>query len=244
MKRIIVTAISALFCLGLSAQSRTIRTINDRWNFTKEGVTATVNIPHTWNAEDTWDEKPGFYRDMCTYSRKLVINDDLEGRNVYIRFEGANQETELFVNGKSAGKHVGGYTAFIFDVTDLVKNGPNDILVNVTNRHNPDIPPLSADFTFYGGIYRDVELVFTPKNQISSTHYASSGVYITTPSVSEAESIVDISTHLNIADPAKYILSQQIYDPDGKLVAANDTKLRIKKAGKDLVYKQQLSVSD
>lgn len=243
MKRIIVTAISALFCLGLSAQSRTIRTINDRWNFTKEGVTTTVNIPHTWNAEDTWDEKPGFYRDMCTYSRKLVINDDLEGRNVYIRFEGANQETELFVNGKSAGKHVGGYTAFIFDVTDLVKNGPNDILVNVTNRHNPDIPPLSADFTFYGGIYRDVELVFTPNNQISNTHYASSGVYITTPSVSEAESIVDISTHLNIADPAKYILSQQIYDPYGKLVAANDTKLKIKKAGKDLVYKQQLRVS-
>ena len=95
MKRIITLAAAALLCLGLTAQSRTIRTINDRWNFTKEGVTTTVNIPHTWNAEDTWDEEPGFYRDMCTYSRKLVINDDLEGKNVYIRFEGANQETDF-----------------------------------------------------------------------------------------------------------------------------------------------------
>lgn len=232
-----------LLCLDAFPQNRTTRTINDRWEFTREGVTTMVNLPHTWNADDTWDEEPGFYRGMCTYSRKLVINDDLDGRNVYIRFEGADQETELIVNGRSAGKHVGGYTAFIFDVTELVRKGSNDILVKVTNRHNPDIPPLSADFTFYGGIYRDVELVITPKNQISNTHYASTGVYITTPSVSEDRSTVDVCTHLNIADPAKYVLTQQIYDPDGKLVAENSSKLKIRQAGGDLVFSQQLSVS-
>lgn len=233
-----------LIFLGALAQTRTTRTINDRWDFTKEGVTTTVNIPHCWNAEDTWDEKPGYYRGLCTYQRKLILNDALDGKNVYVRFEGADQETELIVNGKSAGKHVGGYTAFIFNVTDLVKQGSNDLLVKVTNKHNPDIPPLSADFTFYGGIYRDVELVITPKNQISNTHYASTGVYLTTPVVSESHSTVDVCTHLNIADPAKYILMHQIYDPEGKLVAESSSKLKIKVAGGDLVFKQQLGVSD
>lgn len=243
MKRNLIATMLVLLCATAGAQTRNVRTINDRWNFTQEGHTTVVNIPHTWNATDTWDEKPGFYRGECTYQRQVTVNEEMEGCNVYVRFEGADQETELFVNGRSVGRHVGGYTAFIFDVTDAIRKGDNDFVIKVDNKHNPAIPPLSADFTFYGGIYRDIELVVTPRNQISSTHYASSGVYITTPSVSRECSTVKVSTHLNIADPARYILSQEVFSPAGNLVASESSKLKIKTAGSDLVFDQQFNVS-
>lgn len=243
MKRVTIILAALLVCALAGAQTRTVRTINDRWAFTQEGVTKTVSFPHTWNADDTWDETPGFYRDLCSYKRTVNIADDLEGKNVYVRFEGADQETEAYVNGKFVGKHVGGYTAFIFDITDAIKPGENEFLFKVTNKHDPDIPPLSADFTFYGGIYRDVELVFTPKNQISNTFYASSGVFVTTPKVSESASELNVCTHLNIADAGKYILNQQVFDPSGSPVASFDSKLKIKEAGNDLVFNQAFSVA-
>lgn len=216
----------ALLCgtQTVSAGERVIRTINDGWIFTKEGVSEVVNVPHCWNAHDTWDETPGFYRGLCTYERDIAIYDNLDGRKVYVRFEGVGQETELIVNGKSVGSHNGSYTAFVFDVTDVVKPGLNRFLVKVNNQHNPDIPPLSADYTFYGGIYRDIELVLTSADHIRNDHYASSGVFITTPEVGE-NSLVKIRTLLDVSSP-KLSLVQEIFAPDGTLAASAVQKLR------------------
>lgn len=204
---------------------RQVRTINSAWAFTQEGRETIVNIPHTWNALDIQDDEPWYYRGLCTYRKTLHVNDDISAKRVFIRFEGANQEAELIVNGTSVGKHIGGYSAFCFEVTGLVKQGENDVLVKLDNKHNVEIPPLSADFSFLGGIYRDVELIITEPQHISLTHYGSSGVYITTPQVAREKSTVGFKTYLGSAAKAKCVLEQQIFDADSKLVASVSSKV-------------------
>ena len=222
MTKRIILLLLLFACFSLSAASGYERTINDNWTFRKEGSTSTrkVTLPHTWNAEDAVDDEPGYWRGIGWYEKNLTINDDLTGRKVFVRFEGANQETDLYVNGVHAGNHKGGYTAFIFDVTDLVRHGENSFRIKVDNSHNEGIPPISADFTFFGGIYRDVSLLFLPENHISVEHFASSGVYITTPEVSATQARVHIETRLSLPNPDKKMyLEQVILAPDGKEVA-------------------------
>jgi len=250
MKTKIFISLASALCLSLSsslavfAGERITRTINDGWTFTKEGKTEIVQIPHTWNAIDTQDETPGFYRGLCTYGKKVWINDELSDKSVYVRFEGVNQEAELLVNGQSAGTHAGGYTAFCFDVTKLVHQGANDFLVKVNNRHNLDIPPLSADFTFYGGIYRDVELIIAPQTHISLTHYASSGVYVKTPKVGKEESQVVLETYLSSSNKGKCSLEQVVYDrTTGEKITSVSSKIKLS-AVENQPVEQQFKIKD
>lgn len=153
---------------------RTRYTINEGWRFAEgpiEGAEAAafddatwkpVGIPHTWNREDAFDDSPGYRRGAGWYRRDLRLGEGLREKRIHLYFEGVNQVADVWVNGRKAGRHVGGYTAFVFDVTDLVRwDASNSIAVRVDNSHDPDIPPLNADFTFFGGIYRDVWLVAT-----------------------------------------------------------------------------------
>ena len=121
------------------------------------------------------------------YRRRLTLPAELRGRRLFLYFEGANQVADVYVNGRRAGRHVGGYTAFSFDVTDLARfDAPNVIAVRVDNSHDQAIPPLNADFTFYGGIYRDVWLIATDPVHITVTDHASPGIYVDTPAISRA----------------------------------------------------------
>lgn len=141
-----------------------IETINSGWKFIRGNIEKaenigfndlqweTVNIPHTWNDVDTEDEKYGYYRG-CGWYRKVVNFSINKERKYFIQFEAANQVTELWINGVAVGKkHIGGYTPFTYDITNFIKDGKNLIAVRVDNTHNENIPPLSADFTFFGGI--------------------------------------------------------------------------------------------
>ena len=226
---IAVFLLLCLVCRPLAAAPRYERSINDGWAFRKEGdtVVKTVSFPHTWNARDAVDDEPGYWRGVGWYDKTIQINDELSGKKVYVRFEGANQEVDLFVNGEHAGNHKGGYTAFIFDLSGLIHSGSNEFKIKVDNSHNEGIPPVGADFTFFGGVYRDVSLVFVPENHISVEHYASSGVYVTTPEVSAESASVHIETHLSICHPEKkLVLEHVIMSPEGKQVAAVRKTLR------------------
>ncbi|MEO7522417.1 MAG: glycoside hydrolase family 2 TIM barrel-domain containing protein, partial [Gemmatimonas sp.] len=130
---------------------------------------------------------------MGWYRRSLELDAALAGKRLFLHFEGANQVAEVFVNGRAVGRHVGGYTAFTFDVTDFVRrDAPNIIAVRVDNSHSADIPPLNGDFTFYGGIYRDVWLVATAPVHITMADHGSSGVFVDTPNVSDTSATVRI----------------------------------------------------
>ncbi len=235
----------ALISIGANAGTRTERTINDSWNFHKEGEESSdiVNIPHSWNTDDCTDDEPGFWRGAAWYERTVHINDCLDGKCVYVKFEGAYQTVELFVNGQSAGIHKGGFTAFTFDITPFVKQGPNDFRIRVDNSHDPDIPPLNADFTFFGGIYRDIYLLITPDSHISTTHFATSGVYVSTPSISPDKAEAEITTHLDVKSGVKYRLRQTVLDPCGNTVSTVSSQVRASaQSNSDLIVIQKASV--
>lgn len=212
--------------------------------FTKDGVSVQVHLPHTWNASDAYDDEKGYWRGECSYKKTLSLGDEIDGRKVYLRFEGACQETGLYVNGKAAGEHRGGYTAFIFDVTDLVKKGDNELLVTVSNKYDKDIPTLSADFTFFGGIYRDVELILAPQTLISPDIYASSGVFLSTPSVSAERASVKALTYLTNSTDRKMavLLEQTLVSPEGKNVACASMKLKLDAGSERIPYEQNFEI--
>ena len=223
-----------LFVVGWAqAQQRVVYTINDGWKFTKgspfeaqlnncdDSSWETVNIPHTWNDKDADDETPGFYRGPAWYRRQLFVDKSQEGRQAVIYFEGANQEVQLYLNGQFVGEHKGGYTRFCFDITSKLRYGQENLFaICVNNTYNPNIPPLSADFTFFGGIYRDVYLQFMNPVHIATNDYASSGVYIRTPEVNGSSASVEITTLLtnNTLRSAEVIVESLICDADGKEV--------------------------
>jgi beta-galactosidase len=196
---------------------RIVYTINECWE-TDKGI---VSLPHTWNAADATDDTPGYDRGKVSYRKNRHIPVEMEGKQAYIYFEGANQVTEVFVNGRQAGKHIGGYTRFCFDITTLLKYGEeNRLLVEVDNSPNEDIPPLAADFTFWGGIYRDVYLMFTDKIHFTVTDYASSGIYVNS-TVSEEQAVVSVknlvSNDRNTS--SRFRVETILVSPEGKRVA-------------------------
>jgi beta-galactosidase len=184
----------------LYAQTASTTNINHDWLFTKENKSAPakwepVQLPHTWNTDDVMDDVPGYYRGVGLYKRKLNINKKLKGKQIYLLFEGANQFAEVFINGKKAAEHTGGYSAFTVSITDLIYfDKENELLVKVDNSFNQDIPPLSADFTFYGGLYRDVWL-----KVVDAVHFSmqENGQYILTPSVNAKSATVEVKTVIN-----------------------------------------------
>ncbi len=174
---------------GIAARVRF--TIDDGWRYASgslQGAAApgfddsqwqSINLPHTWNAADAFDKTKPYRRGIGWYRKLLTIDSDLRGKRLFLYFEGANQVADVYVNGRHAGQHIGGYTAFVFEITDLVQyDHPNLIGVRVDNSFNPDIPPLDADFTFYGGIYRNVWLLATSPIHIAVTDFASPGVFV------------------------------------------------------------------
>lgn len=156
-----------------------------------------IDLPHTWNIEDTQDDIPGYRMGVGWYRRIVNLGEHLKGRRLFLYFEGANQIAEVFVNGKFVGRHQGGYSAFVFDITAFVtldsSNNENLVAVRVDNRANEDIPPsAAADFNLYGGVYRDVWLVATDPVHFTMLDYASSGIYVDTPKVSAESAIVRV----------------------------------------------------
>ena len=140
-----------------------------------------INLPHTWNAYDSMDEAPGYWRGIGWYRKHLKLPREYSGKAIFLEFEAASSVAEFWLNGQRVGEHKGGYTSFELDVTDYVKTGDaeNVLTVKVDNLFRDTLPPtVKTDYTFYGGIYRDVWL------RVSEPTYVSD-VFWFTPSVSE-----------------------------------------------------------
>ncbi len=158
---------------------------------------------HTWNAADAVDEEAGYSRRCYTYTDSVFIPASMEGRCFTLSCGAANQEAWVYINGDSVGYHAGGYTAFAFAVTRYCRVGQwNRVRIVVSNRYNENIPPLSADFTFFGGLYRDVVLTATAPAHFATTHYATRGVYVSTPVVSAKQAKVRIEARIESEDKA------------------------------------------
>ncbi|MDR0540940.1 MAG: DUF4982 domain-containing protein [Dysgonamonadaceae bacterium] len=216
--------------------------INESWKFNRipleEGWKKSIDdknweiisIPHTWNDKDALDDTPGYYRGVGWYRKNVFIDNESENKTTYIYFEGVNQEMELYVNEQLVGKHKGGYTRFCFNVTPFIKCGTYNLFaIKVDNAYNAGIPPLSADFTFFGGIYRDVYLIRKEKIHISPNDFASSGIYIKTPRVNADEALVEVKTILSnkFSRNEKIRLEHRFYSPSGEEIAGIFENLRL-----------------
>jgi beta-galactosidase len=180
-----------------------------------------LDVPHTWNAIDGQDgPATPYYRGVGWYRRHIAVPEDLRGHRLYLQFDGSNILTDVYVNGQLVGSHEGGFAAFRFDVTDRVIAGADNVIaVKVNNAAGVDaknaiipgsptvnVPPLSADFTFFGGLYRGVHLLATPPLAISAMDFGSSGVYVAQTNVGPTSADLAITIKLanatNAAAPA------------------------------------------
>lgn len=141
--------------------SKTILLNKRNWSFTKEGQTEQVTLPHTWNAVDGQDGGNDYYRGTCRYELQLERPEIPEGGRAILQFDGAAMSARVFLNGKEIASHQGGYSTFRVDITDELAE-KNLLAVDVDNSDNDNVYPQKADFTFYGGIYRDVTLQIVP----------------------------------------------------------------------------------
>lgn len=213
--------------VSLSAQ-REMKTINDGWEFRKPADTewTSVNIPHTFNLDAY--RQPNYYQGKGLYRRVLTFPEVDPHRRYYLKIDAASKAAEVTVNGKSAGSHAGGYTAFVVDVTDYIQK-ENIIEITVDNGRK-DITPISADFTFWGGIYRDVWLVSTPEQHFRMDNMGSDGVFVSTPEVNGQRGKIQVKGEVtNDAETAVTLeVQNQIYSPQGDLLQTRKQKVKLK----------------
>ena len=162
---------------------RNIIPINDSWTLTfprGEHPAEAVTLPHTWNAVDGMDGNGSYLRTTAVYSRRFTApRQPLPGGRVYIDVPAAALKATVKINGQTAVTHEGGFSAFRADITDLCHDGENDLTIEVSNEDTPSMYPASADFTFYGGLYRGVRLISVPAAHFDLDYYGGPGLKVT-----------------------------------------------------------------
>ncbi|WP_293928401.1 sugar-binding domain-containing protein [Sphingobacterium sp. UBA6320] len=241
-----VITLTFLTILAAIVSAREIIPFNQEWAFKKGPFTSdvlqygtifsgpwqSITVPHTWNAKDmqvrndrfTSNEK--FYVGDAYYRKTFVPESSWDGKRVFIKFEGVNTNTEVYLNNSPlpvkkekgnmvydgsvingnyqiVGRHQGGYSAFVLELTNMLKFGvENEILVKVSNEATPQVIPVNHTlFPMYGGIYRPVQLIVTDKINIAVSDYASSGIYISQKEVNKKSADITLKVKLENKTP-------------------------------------------
>ncbi len=195
---------------------------NENWYFTKDltddNSWTEINLPHTWNGTDGQDGGNDYYRGTCFYKKSLDKADLPEGLETYIEFEGVNSSADLFVNGVKVIHHDGGYSTWRANLTEYIADH-NEIIVHVDNAPNDKVYPQVADFTFYGGIYRNVNLISVPHAHFDLDYWGSPAVQII-PQIEGNNALVSIDAYLTGITGREQLLFEII---DGESVIASTT---------------------
>ncbi len=213
---------------------RQIININGKWSFTKQTTEIPasidpkwdfVNIPHCWNAIDGQDGGNDYYRGTAIYAKELSKEALPAADRYYIEIQGANSSADLYVGGKKLAHHDGGYSTWRCDITEHL--GVNTMIVlAVDNSANETVYPQMADFTFYGGLYRDVNIIAVSESHFDLDYYGAPGIKVT-PVVDGANANVEVEvfiTNSKLGQDVRYTL----LDAEGNVVAqttCNDTKV-------------------
>lgn len=172
---------------------RNIKNINENWVFVKGNEKSTVNLPHTWNGIDGQDGGNDYYRGKCTYIKEIAKVDMPQGEEIYLQLDGVNSSAFVYFNSKLVCTHHGGYSTFRVKLENIKDN--NEIKIEADNSPNDFVYPQQADFTFYGGIYRDVTLIGVEKNHFDLDYYGAPGIQIT-PIVNGDKADVNVKTYI------------------------------------------------
>lgn len=157
---------------------REIISLNKNWTFSQNGQSTEVNLPHTWNAVDGQDGGNDYYRGTCLYTRTLDKPVMEAGTRVFLEVCGAAMSARVSLNGEQLASHQGGYSAFRVELTEHLRDS-NELAISVDNSDNDIIYPQKADFTFYGGLYRDVNLILVPEVHFDLSYCGAPGIKVT-----------------------------------------------------------------
>ena len=229
--------LNTMFCFS----QRGKESINESWKHITEDVSGAekpefkddlwqkLNLPHTWNATDAYTLKQ-YYRGVGWYRKDLNLTQKYIDKKLFINFEGVFVKADIYVNGKFVGEHKGGYTAFTYDISNFVSiPGKNIIAVKVDNSKNLDLPPISGDYTMFGGIYRDVYLLSTNKIHFDQMNFGSGGVFVETPLVNEKNATIKVRGTIINQSAVKQNLTvvSKIIDKSGNVVSVIKSKLKL-----------------
>jgi beta-galactosidase len=182
-----------------------------------------IGLPHSFSMP-YFAATNSFYVGYGWYRKSFAVPVAWKGRRLFLHFEGAFQDAEIFLNGKKVGAHQGGYTGFEVEITDAAVSGCNLLAVRLNNRWNPRLAPRAGEHHFSGGLYRNVWLVAT-----DPLHVTWFGTFVTTPRVSAAEGVVNVKTEIanQSSAPKDCTVRTEIVDPAGEIVAAMTSRRRI-----------------
>ncbi|WP_345192822.1 glycoside hydrolase family 2 protein [Algibacter agarivorans] len=208
-------------------QERSKVNINDNWLYLendtksiddalKQNDWENINLPHSWNALDATDLEAGYRRSGSWYKKEMDVSSIISGFTYQLYFEGVNITSEVYVNGKKVGGHVGGYIGFTIDITEAISIGSNIILVRADNGYDPEIiPSQKSDFFIFGGITRDVWLETLPDQYVSN-------LKITTPKVSASNAELQATVSVNNADNNSNLkVKASLLDANGKSIKSS-----------------------
>ncbi len=189
---------------------RQIINLNRKWAFTKEALQNPaklpdtlywVNVPHSWNAIDGQDGEGDYYRGTCWYVKELNREEIPEAQRYFVEVRGANSSADLYVGGKKLAHHDGGYSTWRVDVTEALKES-NVLAIAVDNSPSDSVYPQVADFTFYGGLYRDVNLICVGESHFDLEYLGTPGLAVT-PVVDGKNASVKTEVWLTNAKPGQ-----------------------------------------
>ena len=210
---------------------RQIYNFNKKWAFSKDVSSLPtkmpekwywVNLPHTWNTIDGQDGGNDYYRGTCHYVNELNKSELPEADKYYLEFQGANASADVYVNGKKLAHHDGGYSTWRVDITEVLET-ENLFVVAVDNSVNEVVYPQVADFTFYGGLYRDVNIIAVNHSHFNLDYYGTSGVMVT-PEVQGNNAKVQVKVFLT-DDKEGQSLVYTVKEQDGTVVTEERTSV-------------------
>ncbi len=208
---------------------RKIISLNRKWSFRKgvnevPAVTPVdwdfVNVPHCWNAIDGQDGGNDYFRGTCCYVKDLDREEFPTADKYYLEINGANSSATVYMNGNKLASHDGGYSTWRVDITEELKKGTR-LGILVDNSANETVYPQMADFTFYGGLYRDVNLIAVNESHFELDYYGGRGIAIT-PKVVGTDAQVTFESFVTNKKPSQMI-NYIIKDKLGDVVATLKT---------------------
>jgi beta-galactosidase len=231
MKRILLY-IALVLGVASSAYGREIYSLNSGWKFfyaeeNSSDNAREITLPHTWNI-DAFVGSGSYRQTMANYQRTLFVPAEWRGKRLFLRFHGVQSVADVFINGRHAGDHYGGYTAFTLEITDKVSYGYNNaLLVAVSNASRNDVLPTSVEENIYGGIYRDVELIVTDKTAVSPLYYGTDGVMVHQTEVSKERVSGRVDIALLGKKDSSHNVTVDFLAPDGYVSLSKNVKAKI-----------------
>ena len=207
---------------------RTIYNLNRKWAFAK-GVASVpaqipqewnfVNLPHTWNAIDGQDGDGDYYRGSCCYMKQFQKMDLPSADRYWLEINGANSSADVYLNGVAVAHHDGGYSTWRVDITDNLA-AENTLAILVDNSPSDTVYPQVADFTFYGGLYRDVNLICVSNSHFCLNHFGGPGITVT-PVMGNADARVEVEVFIKNWKPGQTVRFQ-LLNADQKVIAIHE----------------------